>query len=45
MQTFNFSRCMALSTAVMVGDAKDWLSDVKDKAEKLVLNAGHEPGL
>jgi len=36
-------RCMALSTAVMVGDAKDWLSDVKDKAEKLVLNAGHEP--
>merc|ERR1712226_423535 len=36
-------RCMALSTAVMVGDAQDWLSDVKDKAEKLVLNAGHEP--
>ena len=38
-------RCMALSTAVMVGDAKDWLADVKDKAENLVVNAGHEPGL
>merc|ERR1712029_337886 len=36
-------RCMALSTAVMVGDAKDWLADVKDKAENLVVNAGHEP--
>merc|ERR1711990_657343 len=23
-------RCMALSTAVMVGDAKDWLADVRD---------------
>jgi len=36
-------RCMALSTAVMVGDAKDWLADVKDKAQNLVINAGHEP--
>merc|ERR1712001_18183 len=35
-------RCMALSTAVMVGDAKDWLKDIKVKAEKLKINAGHE---
>lgn len=36
-------RCMALSTAVMVGDAQDWLADIKEKAEALKINAGHEP--
>merc|ERR1719242_1970773 len=36
-------RCMALSTAVMVGEAKDWLHDVAEKATKLVVSAGHEP--
>merc|ERR1712109_279904 len=35
-------RCMALSTAVMVGDAKDWMSEVAEKATKLRLSAGHE---
>ena len=34
---------MALSTAVMVGEAKEWVHDIKAKAEKLVVNAGHEP--
>uniref|UniRef100_A0A0U2T7U0 Probable methylmalonate-semialdehyde/malonate-semialdehyde dehydrogenase [acylating], mitochondrial n=1 Tax=Pseudodiaptomus poplesia TaxID=213370 RepID=A0A0U2T7U0_9MAXI len=36
-------RCMALTTAVMVGDAKDWLPEVAEKASKLKLSAGHEP--
>merc|ERR1719318_2161773 len=36
-------RCMALSTAVMVGDAKDWMAEVAEKATKLRLSAGHEP--
>ena len=36
-------RCMALSTAVMVGDAKEWLHEVAEKATKLVVSAGHEP--
>merc|ERR1711988_1542750 len=35
-------RCMALSTAVMVGDAKEWVHDIKAKAENLVVSAGHE---
>merc|ERR1711934_1337886 len=36
-------RCMALSTAVMVGEAKEWVTEIKAKAEKLVVSAGHEP--
>merc|ERR550539_2181814 len=36
-------RCMALSTAVMVGEAKEWVHDIKAKATKLVVSAGHEP--
>eukprot|EP00090_Calanus_glacialis_P001270 TRINITY_DN10883_c0_g1_i1.p1 TRINITY_DN10883_c0_g1~~TRINITY_DN10883_c0_g1_i1.p1 ORF type:complete len:265 (-),score=97.27 TRINITY_DN10883_c0_g1_i1:73-831(-) len=36
-------RCMALSTAVMVGDAKDWMKEVAEKATKLRISAGHEP--
>ena len=34
---------MALSTAVMVGDAQEWLPEIKEKAAALVVNAGHEP--
>ena len=30
------------STAVMVGDAQDWLKDIKDKAVNLKISAGHE---
>lgn len=36
-------RCMALTTAVMVGDSKEWLPEVAAKAAKLKINAGHEP--
>lgn len=33
-------RCMALSTAVFVGDAKNWLPELKSRAENLNVNAG-----
>jgi len=35
-------RCMALSTAVFVGEAQEWVHDIKAKAESLVVSAGHE---
>lgn len=37
-------RCMALTTAVFVGEAKNWIPDLIEKAKKLKVNAGHEPG-
>ncbi|CAL8090071.1 unnamed protein product [Orchesella dallaii] len=36
-------RCMALTTAVFVGEARNWLPDLVDRASKLKVNAGHEP--
>merc|ERR1711872_1081235 len=36
-------RCMALTTAVVVGEAKDWMPEVAEKAKKLRVGAGHEP--
>merc|ERR1719357_2374335 len=36
-------RCMALSTAVFVGDAADWIPDLVDRAQKLKVGAGHLP--
>ena len=33
-------RCMALSTAVFVGEAKEWVTDLKARTEKLVVNEG-----
>jgi malonate-semialdehyde dehydrogenase (acetylating)/methylmalonate-semialdehyde dehydrogenase len=36
-------RCMALSTAVFVGEARNWLPDLVERASKLKVNAGHEP--
>jgi len=36
-------RCMALSTAVFVGDAQNWIPELVDRARKLKVNAGHEP--
>merc|ERR1719184_752913 len=33
---------MALTTAVMVGDAKEWTEEVAEKATKLRISAGHE---
>ncbi|XP_067011953.2 probable methylmalonate-semialdehyde/malonate-semialdehyde dehydrogenase [acylating], mitochondrial [Anabrus simplex] len=37
-------RCMALSTAVFVGEARNWLPDLVERARKLKVNAGHIPG-
>lgn len=33
-------RCMALSTAIFVGEAKKWIPDLVEKAKKLKVNAG-----
>lgn len=35
---------MALSTAVFVGKAQEWIPDLVRKAQGLKVNAGHEPG-
>lgn len=37
-------RCMALTTAVFVGDSNKWLPDLIKKAQALKINAGWEPG-
>ncbi|KAI9566024.1 hypothetical protein GHT06_009823 [Daphnia sinensis] len=34
-------RCMALSTALFVGDAANWIPDLVERAKKLKVNAGH----
>lgn len=36
-------RCMALSVAVMVGESKQWIEALVEKAKTLSVNAGHEP--
>jgi malonate-semialdehyde dehydrogenase (acetylating)/methylmalonate-semialdehyde dehydrogenase len=36
-------RCMALSVAVMVGETKNWVDELVEKAKTLKVNAGHEP--
>lgn len=33
-------RCMALSTAVLVGEAKKWLPELVERSKKLRVNAG-----
>jgi hypothetical protein len=35
-------RCMALSTAVFVGESKEWVNDIIAKAKKLHVNMGLE---
>eukprot|EP00118_Oscarella_pearsei_P025106 m.307526 g.307526 ORF g.307526 m.307526 type:complete len:523 (+) comp42394_c0_seq1:50-1618(+) len=37
-------RCMALSTAVFVGEAKDWMPELLERARQLKVNAGDQPG-
>ena len=34
-------RCMALSTVVWVGEARDWIPEVVERAKKLKVNAGN----
>lgn len=38
-------RCMALSVAILVGDTKHWVKDLKAKAQKLVLGSGFDEGV
>ena len=37
-------RCMALTTAVFVGDTKEWIPELVEKVKKLKVNAGHVAG-
>ena len=37
-------RCMALPVVIMVGEAREWLPELIEKAQTLKLNAGVEPG-
>jgi len=37
-------RCMAISVAILVGEAKDWVDDLAAKALTLKVSAGVEPG-
>jgi len=37
-------RCMATSVAVMVGNTREWIPDLKALAQQLKVNAGSEPG-
>jgi len=37
-------RCMALSTAVFVGDAQEWIPDLIDRTHKLKVGRGDQPG-
>ncbi|PHH87419.1 hypothetical protein CDD83_8899 [Cordyceps sp. RAO-2017] len=37
-------RCMALSTLVMVGETREWLPEVAERARALRVDGGFEPG-
>lgn len=37
-------RCMALSTLVLVGESRSWISEIAEKAKLLNVNAGFEDG-
>ncbi|KAK8181554.1 Aldehyde/histidinol dehydrogenase [Phyllosticta capitalensis] len=37
-------RCMALSTLVLVGETKDWVAEIAERAKQLSVNGGFEPG-
>lgn len=34
-------RCMALSTAIFVGDSRDWLPELVERSKSLRVNAGN----
>ncbi|MCJ1409589.1 hypothetical protein MMC19_003670 [Ptychographa xylographoides] len=37
-------RCMALSAVVMIGDTREWLVEIAERAKKLSVNGGFEEG-
>jgi len=38
-------RCMALTTAVFVGDSADWIPDLAAKAKSFKIGPGNEKGI
>lgn len=34
-------RCMALSTAIFVGDSREWLAELVERSKSLRVNAGN----
>jgi len=36
-------RCMALTTSIMVGDAKKWIPEIAERAAQLKVNVGTDP--
>ena len=38
-------RCMALSTAILVGEARDWLPELVERSKALRVNAGTSTSL
>lgn len=36
-------RCMALSTAIFVGDSREWLPELVERSKSLRVNAGNFP--
>jgi len=37
-------RCMALSTAVFVGESQKWIPELVERTQKLTVDAGNKPG-
>ncbi|GAA6231068.1 methylmalonate-semialdehyde dehydrogenase [acylating], mitochondrial-like [Lates japonicus] len=37
-------RCMALSTAIFVGESREWLPELVERSKSLRVNAGDQPG-
>jgi malonate-semialdehyde dehydrogenase (acetylating)/methylmalonate-semialdehyde dehydrogenase len=37
-------RCMALSTLVMIGETKEWVPEIAERAKELSMNGGFEKG-
>jgi malonate-semialdehyde dehydrogenase (acetylating)/methylmalonate-semialdehyde dehydrogenase len=37
-------RCMALSTLVMIGETKDWVPELAERAKEIQMNGGFEEG-
>lgn len=38
-------RCMALTTAVLVGDTANWIPDLVEKAKSFKIGPGDKPGI
>lgn len=35
-------RCMAITTAVMVGESQEWIPEIVERCKKLTVGPGHE---